>query len=512
MASDVGLSSRRTVSWLFLPPAPLVALAVAVALWVITFVRLGALRHNQFGTFGFDLGIYDQATWLLSGFRDPFMTVRGLDVFGHHASPGLWVFAPVYWLGGGPKALLVLQVLAQASGAFALYLLARDLHVSRWLGAGLGVVLLLHPTSQYLVWEFFHPETFAIGPLLFAYWAARTARWQWFWPAALLAVSMKEDIALVLAVLGVVVAVRGARQLGLAIAVSALAWFVLATRVLIPWRNGVGPFYEQLFGELGDSPMEVAWNVVRHPGQAMSIATEPDRLEYYRMMFFPVALLPLLAPEALVIGLPMLAVNVFTGAGFPFPRDYRFHYSALVLAAVMVATVEAVAKVRQEHVRQVLVGLLLVTSFASTVAWGASPISRDYDTGIWPLYEDPRVDTRRKRSRGCRAARRRVPRTTSSRTSRTAPGSTSSRCRGNRSTGVCRARTSTTRRASNGCSSTAPCSTPRAPSSSTRCSPVSSRCASSATTSCSRSASPRPDRERQLMVAPPSTAIVWPVT
>jgi uncharacterized membrane protein len=207
----------------------------------------------------------------------------------------------------------------------------------------------------------------------------------------LLAVSMKEDMALMLAVIGLVVALRGARQIGFGIAAVSLAWFVLATRVIIPWRNGVGPFYEQLFGELGDSPTEVAWNVVRHPGEAFSVATEPDRLEYYRMMFFPVALVPLLAPEALVIGLPMLAVNVFTGAGFPFPRDYRFHYSALVLVAVMVATVEAVAKIRSPRGRQVVVGVLLATSLASTVAWGAAPISRDYDSGIWPLQSDPRV-------------------------------------------------------------------------------------------------------------------------
>jgi uncharacterized membrane protein len=107
-----------------------------------------------------------------------------------------------------------------------------------------------------------------------------------------------------------------------------------------------------------------------------------------------VALLPLLAPEALVIGLPMLAVNVFTGAGFPFPRDYRFHYSALVLVAVMAATVEAIAKLRSPRVRTVLVVVLLATSLASTVAWGASPISRDYDRGIWPLQPDARGPAR----------------------------------------------------------------------------------------------------------------------
>jgi uncharacterized membrane protein len=394
MASDVQLGRRRTPAWWTDPRLPALVLAVAVALWVIVFFRLGALRHDRYGTFGFDLGIYDQATWLLAFFHRPFITVRGLDVFGHHMSPGLWLFAPAYWLDGGPKVLLGAQVLAQASGAFAIYLLARDVLHSRWAGCALGGALLLHPTSQYLVWEFFHPEAFAIGPLLFAYWAARTRRWHWFWPMAFVAISMKEDVALAIAVIGVIVVVRGARRIGAAIVLLSVGWFVLATRVVIPWRNGVGPFYDQLFGALGDTPTEVAWYLTRHPGRAWSTATEPDRLEYYKVLFLPVAFLPLLAPDALLIGVPMLAINVFTADGFPFTRNYQFHYSAIVLVAVMIATVEGLARVRSPHWRYGLVAILLVTSFGSTVAWGASPISHDYDRGIWPLHADARNDAK----------------------------------------------------------------------------------------------------------------------
>ncbi|MCU1430128.1 MAG: hypothetical protein JWL83_4128 [Actinomycetia bacterium] len=384
MASDVREHHRRAPSF-FQLPLPFCALAVVVALWVIVFFRLGALRHDRHGTFGFDLGIYDQATWLLAFFHRPFITVRGLDVFGHHATPGLWFFAPFYWFGGGPKVLLAMQVLAEASGAFALYLLGRDLLHSRWIGAAFGTLLLLHPTSQWLVWEFFHPEAFAIGPLLFAYWAARTGRWGWFWPCAFVAIAMKEDVALALIVIGILVMVRGSRRIGGAIALLSFAWFVIATRVVIPWRNGVGPFYEQLFGTLGKSPTEVAANLARHPVTGFKIATEPDRLHYYKMMLFPVALAPLASPQTFAIALPMLAINVFTSDGFPFTRDARYHYSAIVLVGVLLATVEAVALLRDQRARAVLVVGLLATSFTTTVLWGPSPLGHKYDKGIWPL-------------------------------------------------------------------------------------------------------------------------------
>jgi uncharacterized membrane protein len=394
MTSGDRAEGRTGRTWWTDPRAPFAALAVVVALWVIVFFRLGAMRHDRHSTFGFDLGIYDQATWLLAFFRRPFITVRGLDVFGHHMSPGLWLFAPFYWLGGGPKVLLALQVLSQGLGAFALYLFGRDVLHDRWLGAGLGAVLLFHPTSQWLVWEFFHPEAFAIGPLLFAYWAARTQRWKWFWPAAVVAVTMKEDLALALLVIGVLVVFRGARKMGVIIASASLAWFVIATRVVIPWRNGVGPFYDQLYGDLGNSPTAVAWYLVRHPGTAWSIATDHDRLDYYRKMFLPVLFLPFVSPQTLAIALPMIAVNVYTSAGFPFTRDFRYHYSAIVLCAVVLASAEAVAVARNQRARYTLVGLLLVSSFLSTVAWGVSPISHDYDRGYWPLHEDAAHDAK----------------------------------------------------------------------------------------------------------------------
>ena len=69
--------------------------------------RLAALRHDRFGTFGFDLGIYDQAAWLLSRARDPFVTVRGLEAFGHHVNSILFFIAPFYRFGAGPHFLLV---------------------------------------------------------------------------------------------------------------------------------------------------------------------------------------------------------------------------------------------------------------------------------------------------------------------------------------------------------------------------------------------------------------------
>jgi len=154
-------------------------LGAMVTVWSAVFITLGWIRHARFGTFAFDLGIYDQGLWLLSRF-EMFDTVKGLPLFGHHMNLVLVLLAPFYRLGAGPEFLLVVQVLAQASGAVAVFLLARDRLGDRWLAVVLAGVLLANPTYQFLVWEFFHPDALAIAPLLFAYWAARAERWGWF--------------------------------------------------------------------------------------------------------------------------------------------------------------------------------------------------------------------------------------------------------------------------------------------------------------------------------------------
>ena len=371
------------------------ALGAMIVVWSFIFIRLGWERHVRFATFGFDLGVYDQVIWLFSRFKDPFMTVRGLHFWGFHGNYALVLLTPFYWLGGGPILLLVVQVAAQASGAIAIYLLARDRLADRWLAVGMAGVLLLNPTYQYLVWEYFHPDALAIAPFLFAYWAARAGRWRWFAVAAVLAVACKEDVALSMAVLGVLIILWGDKRIGAIVFGAAAGWFALVTRVIIPQVNGIKAFYDTFFGEFGSSPLEVAKNVVVHPGAAMDTATLPDRMNYYRMMFAPVAFLCFASVRTFMIAGPMLAINVLST--FPYQREIRYHYAALVLTGVILATVEGVAYLATTAgMKRFLVGLLLATSLASTVAWGPSPLSVKYHSGLWAQGPDARRESKQR--------------------------------------------------------------------------------------------------------------------
>ena len=97
---------------------------------------------------------------------------------------------------------------------------------------------------------------------------------------AVLAAACKEDVALAHRGDGRAHRVPRRPQIGLLIVAASIAWYTIATRVIIPWQNGIGPFYDSFFGDLGKNPIEVA-PTRAPPAQACELATEHDRASYY---------------------------------------------------------------------------------------------------------------------------------------------------------------------------------------------------------------------------------------
>jgi uncharacterized membrane protein len=370
-----GLLGRLTV--------PAAALGAMVGAYAVVFGLLTWAQQSNFGTYGFDMGLYDQGIWLLSRFREPFLTGRGLNFFAHHVNPVTLLFIPAYWLGAGPHSLYLVETVWMALGAIPVWLLARDRLDSSWLGVALGAAFLLSPSLEWINWFQFHPDALIVTPLLFAYWLATRRRWGWFAVAVGMTLACKEDAALAVAMLGLFLLLRGERRAGILTTAAGAGWFLIATDLIIPLAGGgSGPYYQQFFPGFGGSLGAVAGGLVLHPSRLVHLAIQPDRLSYYREVLAPVAFLPLAAPLVLAIGAPQVVVNVMSSHAPT--HDARFQYTAIVLAAVFLATVEAIALLgRAPGGRRFLVGLVAASALATNVAWSPSPLGVRYHTGIW---------------------------------------------------------------------------------------------------------------------------------
>lgn len=371
---------------------PPVVLAAVVAAYSGHFLRLLLLRHGRFATFDYDLGIWDQYVWLWAH-GEGFNTIRGLQNLAFHVSPSLVVFVPFYWLGAGPNLLNAAMVASVAAGAVPVYRLGRRLLDDEWVAVVLAAVYLGHFSLQWQLWETFHPETLAIGPLLFGYEALHRRRWVSGVAWLALAVGCKEDIALAVAAMGLVVALQGQRRRGVLLALAAAAWFVVATQVLMPRFTDVGVFYRDFYGHLGDDTAGLVDTAVTNPTAYTRQLEDANLVGYVRDLLLGYGFVPLLAPSLLLIGLPQVLANLLSAVSNSWP--VRVHYAAVPVAAMALAMVHGVARVGSASVRRALVGWTAAACLATSAAWGISRFSVDYDQGFWPLTPDPVNEVRR---------------------------------------------------------------------------------------------------------------------
>ncbi len=366
---------------------PVAVLLGMVALYWLVFGFLVYRQQSNFGTFGFDIGIHDQGIWLVSQGKTPFDTVRGLDYFAHHVNVISMVFVPFYWLGAGPHFLIVVHTLVVAAGAIPLWLLARDRLQNRWLALVPSAAYLLYPAVNWVTWWAYHPDSLSITPLLFSYWLAVRGKWRWFAVAAFITLMCKEDDALSIMMLGLVVVfwlrpaglvgsvrednTRLRRYIGVVTAAAGVGWYVLCTKVIIPWRNhGMAPFYDAFFPLLGRTIPGIIYNAIRHPSRVWHLAQLPDRRTYYVQVFAPLGFLPILAIPIFLIGGPQFGVDIT--AQVVQGATIKSQYASLVLVGAFLATVEALAFIKRhwEAVLPATIGFLAATSLASNVAWG----------------------------------------------------------------------------------------------------------------------------------------------
>lgn len=375
--------------------APLAILIGLIAIWVLVMGSLIVLRHQRFGTFDFDEGIYDQYIWQLAHGRGA-NTVRGVPLAGHHASFAFLLLVPLAWLGAGPNTWNLLMALALGATAVPLYLLAKERLGRGWLGLLVGVAWLLQPTVSWLVQEGFHPDGMAIPFLVWTYYFGERFLRQrevghvprstkvLLVASFLLAISWKEDLALALVGMALVWAIRGHWRLALRVGGAAALWFVVFGVWLVP-HFAEGSVYGGIYGDLGTTPSEIIVNSAQDPSRLLNRMRENDASGYTRGLTQSWAFVPFVAPTTLLITAPQWFTNIISSAAFTY--DLHFHYQSVPMAALAIGFVEGLAKIirwrRWVGEGVAIVGLLF--AFACASWYGITPLSVKYRQGAWPL-------------------------------------------------------------------------------------------------------------------------------
>jgi uncharacterized membrane protein len=343
-----------------------VVLGLACTIYVVALSRWSLWNHWGFMTYGFDLGIFDQGVWLLSRFREPFVTVRGLPLFGDHTSFILVFLAPLYWVFDSVAVLLIAQTAALASGAVAVFLIAREQLRSEAMGVVLATMYLLYPAVQWVNLENFHPDSFATPLALFALYFMTRERWRAFAVSVVLLLLVKEDVALLTVPLGIYVAVTRHRIVGVTTAVVSAVWVAIALWIVIPGLNGTGLLYESrlAFGGIGGTLKAI----FTQPNDVFRFAIDENRPWFLLQLVAPLGALCLLEWRVCLLAVGAIGVNLLST--FPYQHQIEYHYMTLIIPPLMVATIYGISRVWSMRARMGLSCLTLGATMVSVFFWG----------------------------------------------------------------------------------------------------------------------------------------------
>jgi uncharacterized membrane protein len=365
------------------PTAPQVFLAGAVLIWTWYFSVRSLNIHHALGTATYDSALYDQGVWLLSRFDAPFVTLMGRNLFGDHASFVLLFLVPLYWIAPGAWIMFTAQSAAIAAGAIPVFLYARRRLGSEWwalVGAG---TYLLHPAVGWTNLENFHPDAFLGVFVGFAVYAALERKWRLYGVFVVLSLMVKEDVSLVIVPLGIWVAIRRDRRIGLltvfgSLAFMAVAMFVVMRSLIgVPTRNTWRIPFGGIRGLIDTT--------VTNPTQLIDHLRSDGRPWYLVQMTAPFAWLFARLPDVALISGLVLFTNILSTFWYQYQIDY--HYSLIAVPALAIGTVYAIGALRDRVVemrgrrrtvraRPLAMGVLAAATLLTAYLWAPMPWGR----------------------------------------------------------------------------------------------------------------------------------------
>src|SRR4029453_14926509 len=269
-SSSASSGARWATSFWQRVRSPVGAAWGGMAAYAVGFAALAAQQQKAFGTGRFDLGNMVQAVWSTAHGRPLDITELDGDQIirlGAHVDPVLAGFAPLWWIWPSPTMLLVVQAGAIALGAVPVFWLARKHLRSERTAALFALAYLLSPSVQWLALDDFHPVALACPLLLYGLWYLDEGRLLAALPFLVLAVLTKEEIALVVAGLGVWYwLARGHRRAGAGLAVAGVVVAAFFLGVVMPhFRAGEAPEFYGRYDAIGGSPLGILETAVTDP-------------------------------------------------------------------------------------------------------------------------------------------------------------------------------------------------------------------------------------------------------
>lgn len=352
---------------------PWLVLGLLVVAYTVTSSVLAINNHLGFNTGRADLGFY------VSIFRRSSLgDLLGCTICGGgnhlsgHFDPVLVLLSPLYLLHPEAETVLILQSFLLGSTMIPLYMIGRQLRLPAAAALALCACFGLHPALHGINLFDFHSLALVVPGAMWLLWAREAERWRLYWLFVVLFLTIREDAALILVIVGadsILSHRRFGLQRGLLTIFVGVAYFLAIKTFVLdgpdPLNPGTGRGYAYYYKDLvpkGTGTMGLVNTVLSNPGKVIPLLLQEGKVLYWLQLLTPVLGLPLLAHRGRLL--------LFYGAAFTLlaSREYvyslHFHYSSVILPFVFYVAAVALGRPRRMSRR---LGWLL---------WVKSPVPR----------------------------------------------------------------------------------------------------------------------------------------
>ena len=363
---------------------PLVIVIAAAAAYAAFFIFYTLRWHYKLRTGNYDLSINNNL--MFGGLHGHFL--ESTVVFpkdpprylANHAKFGAYLFLPIYALFPRAETLLVIQSLFVGFGAVPLFAFARR-HVSEWMAALIALAYLSYYPLHGASFSEFQAVPVAAFFVFTIAWAADVGRHRVLAVALVIALLMREDVSIGLAILGGFLLLSGYRpKAGLAIASVAGAYFLLL-RFYVMDNAGSWWFpsmYKELYADDEKGFRSVIKTLISNPTFTLSKLIVEKKLYYLLHLMLPLAFLPARRWYLWAAFIPGALLTLLV-TNYDPPITFSFHYVMHWAPYLFMAAVVALEAYRRD--------ISVPRYRAAAAAMIAATIVLSYNYGAFPRRE-----------------------------------------------------------------------------------------------------------------------------
>lgn len=238
---------------------------LVIIYWIIIlsvlYSLLSIIRHNNFQSGGFDLGLYDQTIWKYSQFISPYNTIKDRFILGDHLNLTLPLVAPLYYLWDNVRIILIFQAFWISFSTLAIYKLCRHRRFSPITSFNLSFIYSIFYGIQYAVFFDFHAIVIGVGLIAWFLYFFETGRKKLTIITIILMLLTQENMGIALLGIGIFyIFKKHYRKSSILFIFLGLVWSIISAKI-VAYFSPVGFQYfpsinlnpVNLFKELFDS-------------------------------------------------------------------------------------------------------------------------------------------------------------------------------------------------------------------------------------------------------------------